>query len=111
MNTVGRVPGENTSRQQEETPRISGSFDSRNGLARESVPYAQDDRVRREEERPPHSTGCPACRGFRDVGAASTHAQIQSHRAHTPCSPPLALVPEMAALISGILRAEALHRV
>ncbi len=41
----GRVPGENASRQQEQTPVNSESFDSVNGPASESIRYAQDDSV------------------------------------------------------------------
>jgi hypothetical protein len=41
----GRVRGENASRGQARTPETSGSFDSVNGLASESIHFAQDDRV------------------------------------------------------------------
>ena len=41
--------GENASRQQEQTPGNSGSFDSVNGLASDPIHYAQDDRVKNME--------------------------------------------------------------
>lgn len=81
MNTVGPVPGENTSRRQEETPRSSGLFDYWNGLARESVPYAQDDRVRRDTEK-------PYVRALRDVGETggpSSHICLARYFAVTNC--------------------------
>jgi predicted helicase len=45
----GEVHGENAYREQQRTPGTSGSFDSVNGLASESIHYAQDDRVKKVE--------------------------------------------------------------
>ena len=43
---VAAVRGENAYREQEQTPGTSGSFDSVNGLASESIHSAQDDSVK-----------------------------------------------------------------
>ncbi|MGB6676800.1 MAG: hypothetical protein WBE44_08935, partial [Terriglobales bacterium] len=55
-----------------------------------SIHYAQDDRMKRETEKPPPSTGCPTSRAFRDVGATSTHKsnRVGGHS----CPPQLRLV-------------------
>jgi predicted helicase len=47
----GPAPGENASRQKEQTPGNSGSFGSVNGLASESIRYAQDDSVKSRSEK------------------------------------------------------------
>jgi hypothetical protein len=50
QSSSGRVLGENASRGQEQTPGTSGSFDSVNGLASESIHSAQDDSITKQDD-------------------------------------------------------------